>query len=153
MARTVTMIIRLSASSQCPLRFQKQAKCELTECAKPGSRWISSIAHGASASSSALASLRSRALPLASKHEDSPRDSSTSLEREMSRSESHPGSFLKYAAYLHLAPGKPSPIQSAAFIPGGGFTHSAGKCTMSTSLTILASASHLVRPAAFDCIA
>jgi hypothetical protein len=77
--------------------------------------------------------------------------SSASLEREMSRSESH--SFLKYAAYLHLAPGKPSPIQSAAFIPGGGFTHSAGKCTMSTSLTILASASHLVRPAAFDCIA
>lgn len=58
--------------------------------------------------------------------------------------------FVSRTCQLHLAPAKPSAIQSAAFTPAGGFTHSAGKWTMSTSFTILASASHLVRPAAFD---
>jgi hypothetical protein len=66
-------------------------------------------------------------------------------------------SSLRYLArshgQLHFAPGKPSLIHSTDLIPGGGFTNSAAKCTMSTNFTILASGSHLVRPAAFDWMA
>ena len=53
----------------------------------------------------------------------------------------------------HLAPGKPCAIQSADLTPGGGFTHSAAKRSMSTNRTILASGSHFDRPAAFDWMA
>jgi hypothetical protein len=56
-------------------------------------------------------------------------------------------------AHSHFAPGKLCAIQSAVLMPGGGFTHSAAKRSMSTKRTILASGSYFDRPAAFDWMA
>ena len=63
------------------------------------------------------------------------------------------GVYARLAAHSHFAPGKPCAIQSVDLMPGGGFTHSAAKRSMSTSRTILASGSHFDRPAAFDWMA
>src|ERR1700687_1488203 len=54
---------------------------------------------------------------------------------------------------LHLAPCMPPLIQSSAFTPGGGLTHSAGKYWMSTRSTRFASGLYLVREKAIDWIA
>ena len=62
-------------------------------------------------------------------------------------------SSARLASQSHFATGNPCAIQSTDLTPGGGFTHSAAKCSMSTKRTILASGSHFDRPAAFDWMA